>query len=127
MLSTHQSGMQQSSRHHTSRPVVLRVSPLWIIILVWAASNLSLFALQAFRFGVGFHVRPLAEDREWIRLAANHPGLEMVQQFWATLEKRNPLAPWWYQAFSPLIFLMPEGLYLSRKLVDLFLAASVYL
>jgi hypothetical protein len=32
-----------------------------------------------------------------------------------------------YQAFSPLIFLLPEGLYLLRKLVDLFLGTSVYL
>jgi hypothetical protein len=51
----------------------------------------------------------------------------MCGQFWWTLESRNPLAPWWYQAFSPLIFLLPEGLYLLRKLVDLFLATSVYL
>src|SRR6516162_10163775 len=58
---------------------------------------------------------------------ATFPGLEFQHQFWATLETRNPLAPWWYQAFSPLIFLRPEGLYLLRKLVDLFLAASVYL
>jgi hypothetical protein len=51
----------------------------------------------------------------------------MCGQFWWTLESRNPLAPWLYQAFSPLIFLLPEGLYLLRKLVDLFLATSVYL
>jgi hypothetical protein len=57
---------------------------------------------------------------------ANFPGLEFQHQFWG-LETWNPLAPWWYQAFSPLIFLRPEGLYLLRKLVDLFLAASVYL
>jgi len=62
-----------------------------------------------------------------IHLMANYPGLEMHREFWGTLESRNPLAPWWYQAFSPLIFLLPEGLYLLRKLVDLFLAASVYL
>ena len=104
-----------------------RISPLWIIVLVWAASNLLLLALQALRFGVGFNVHPLGEDREMIRLMANYPGFEMHRQFWATLESRNPLAPWWYQAFSPLIFLLPEGLYLLRKLVDLFLAASVYL
>jgi hypothetical protein len=67
------------------------------------------------------------EDRKMIHLMANYPGLEMHRQFWGTLESRNPLAPWWYQAFSPLIFLLPEGLYLLRKLVDLFLAASVYL
>jgi hypothetical protein len=124
MLSTRQSS---TSTHHTSRSTVLRVSPLWIIILVWAASNLLLLALQVFRLGVGFHVHPLGEDREWIRLVANYPGLEMPRQFWATLERRNPLAPWWYQAFSPLIFLMPEGIYFLRKLVDLFLAVSVYL
>jgi hypothetical protein len=107
--------------------MVSRISPLWIIVFVWAASNLLLFALQALRLGVGFHVHPLGEDREFTRLMANYPGLEMLRQFWATLESRNPLAPWWYQAFSPLIFLLPEGLYLLGKLVDLFLAASVYL
>jgi hypothetical protein len=100
---------------------------LWIIVFVWAAGNLLLLALQPLRLGVGFHVHPLGEDREFTRLMANYPGLEFHHQFWTTLETRNPLAPWWYQAFSPLIFLMPEGLYLLRKLVDLFLAASVYL
>jgi len=107
--------------------MVSRISPLWIIVIVWAAGNLLLFALQALRLGVGFHVHPLGEDREFTRLMANYPGLELHRQFWTTLETRNPLAPWWYQAFSPLIFLLPEGLYLLRKLVDLFLAASVYL
>jgi hypothetical protein len=104
-----------------------RISPLWIIVLVWGASNLLLLVLQALGFGVGFNVHPLGEDRNMIRLMANYPGLELHHQFWTTLETRNPLAPWWYQAFSPLIFLLPEGLYLLRKLVDLFLAASVYL
>jgi hypothetical protein len=99
---------------------------LWIIVLVWAASNLLLLALQALGFGVGFNVHPLGEDRNMIRLMANYPSLELHRQFWATLESRNPLASWWYQAFSPLIFLRPEGLYLLRKLVDLFLATSVY-
>jgi hypothetical protein len=100
---------------------------LCIIFIVWAVSNLLLLALQALGFGVGFSVHPLGEDREFTRLMANYPGLELHHQFWTTLETRNPLAPWWYQAFSPLIFLRPEGLYLLRKLVDLFLAASVYL
>jgi hypothetical protein len=95
--------------------------------MVWAASNLLLLALQALGFGVGFSVHPLGEDREFTRLMANYPGLELHHQFWTRLETRNPLASWWYQAFSPLIFLRPEGLYLLRKLVDLFLAASVYL
>jgi hypothetical protein len=116
----------QSSTHQTSWSTVSRISPLWIIVLVWVASNLLLLALQALRFDVGFNVHPLGEDRKMIRLMANYPGLKMLGQFWATLESRNPLAPWWYQAFSPLIFLLPEGLYLLRKLVDLFLAASVY-
>jgi hypothetical protein len=98
-----------------------------MILIIWAASNLLLLALQALRLGVGFSVHPLGEDREMIRLMANYPGLELHHQFWTTLETRNPLAPWLYQAFSPLIFLLPEGLYLLRKLVDLFLATSVYL
>jgi hypothetical protein len=127
MLRAHKLSTDQSSTHQTSRSTASRISPLWIIVIVWAASNLLLLALQALGFGVGFNVHPLGEDREMIRLMANYPGLEMYGQFWATLEGRNPLAPWWYQAFSPLIFLRPEGLYLLRKLVDLFLAASVYL
>ena len=104
-----------------------QISPLWIIVLVWAASNLLLLALQGLGLGVGFHVHPLGEDRELNGLMANYPGLELHHQCWTTLETRNPLAPWWYQALSPLIFLRPEGLYLLRKLVDLFLATSVYL
>jgi hypothetical protein len=100
---------------------------LWVIVLVWGASNLVLLALQAMGLGVGFNVHPLGEDREFTRLMANYPGLELHHQFWTKLETRNPLASWWYQAFSPLIFLRPEGLYVLRKLVDLFLAASVYL
>jgi hypothetical protein len=127
MLSAHQLNTNQPSTHQTSRSAVSRISPLWIIVLIWAASNLLLFALQALGLGVGFDVHPLGEDRKMILLMANHPGLELERQFWATLEQRNPLAPWWSQAFSPLIFLRPEGLYLLRKLVDLFLAASVYL
>jgi hypothetical protein len=127
MLSTHQLSTDQSSTHRTLRSTVSRISPLWIIFIVWAASNLLLLALQPLRLGVGFQVHPLGEDREFTRLMANYPGLELHHQFWETLETRNPLAPWWYQAFSRLILLLPEGLYLLRKLVDLFLAASVYL
>jgi len=127
MLSTGPLSTQKSSTHQASLSTVWRISPLWVIVLVWATSNLLLLVLQALGFGVGFNVRPLGEDREMIRLMANYPGLELHHKFWTTLEARNPLAPWWYQAFSPLIFLRPEGLYLLRKLVDLFLAASVYL
>ena len=98
-----------------------------MIFLIWAASNLLLLVLQALGFAVGFNIHPLGEDRDFTRLMANYPGLEFHHQFWTTLETRNPLAPWWYQAFSPLIFLLPQGLYILRKLVDLFLAVSVYL
>ncbi len=108
MLSMQQANTQQSSTHQTFRSALSRISPWWIIVLVWAAGNLLLLALQASGFGVGFHVHPLGEERRMIRLMANYPGLELHGQFWATLEKRNPLAPWWYQVFSPLIFLRPE-------------------
>jgi hypothetical protein len=73
---------------------------LWIIFIVWAASNFLLLALQALSLGVGFRVHPLGEYREFTRLMANYPGLELHHQFWETLETRNPLAPWWYQAPS---------------------------
>ena len=127
MLSTNQLSTHESSTCPTSRSTVSRISPLGMIVLVWAAGIVVLLALQALGFGVGLRVRPLAEDRYLIRLMANYHWLEVPRQFWATVESRNPLVPWWYQAFSPLIFFRPEGLYLLRKLVDLFLAASVYL
>src|SRR6516164_1283362 len=127
MLRTDRLSTQKSSTHRAFLSTVWRISPLWVIVLIWATGNLLLLALQALGFGVGFNVHPLGEDREMIRLMANYPGLEMHRGFWATLETQNPLAPWWYQAFSPLIFLRPEGLYVLRKLVDLFLAGSVYL
>src|SRR6266478_4954634 len=100
--STQQSSTQQSSTHQTFRSTVSRISPLWMIVLIWAASSLLLLALQALRVDIGFHVHPLGEDRVFIRLMANYPGLEMDRQWWA-LASRNPLVPWWYQAFSPLI------------------------
>src|SRR6516164_7529783 len=128
MPSTHQLSTEESNTHHrTFQTTVSRISPLWIIVIVWAASTLLLLALQGLGLSVGFHVHPLGDDREFTRLIANYPGLELHQQFWTRLETRNPLAPWWYQAFSPLICLLPEGLYLLRTLVDLFLAASVFL
>jgi hypothetical protein len=127
MLSMQQANTQRSSTHQAFRSAVSRISPLRIIVLVWTASNLLLLAMQVLNVGVGFNVHPLGEDRRMIRLMANYRGLEMHRQFWGTIEKRNPLAPWWYQAFSRLIRRLPQGLYLLRKLVDLFLAASVYL
>jgi hypothetical protein len=127
MLSTNQLSADQLSMHQTSRSKVFRISPLWIIFFVWAASNFLLLALQPLGLGVGFNIHPLGEDREFTRLMTNYPGPELFYKFWTTLEGRNPLAPWWYKAFSPLIFLRPEGLYILRKLVDLFLAISVYL
>jgi hypothetical protein len=69
---------------------VSRISPLWIIVFVWAASNLLLFALQGLGLGVGFHVHPLGEDREWIRLMAKHQGLEMCGQFLVDAGKPEP-------------------------------------
>jgi hypothetical protein len=126
MLDTQLSSIHQSSTQGTCRSTSSRISPLWMVVFVWAASNLLLLALQTLRLGVGFHIYPLCEDRSWIHLMTNYPGFEMHRQFWSWTS-RSPLAPWWYQAFSPLIFLMPEGLYLLRKLVDLFLATSVYL
>jgi|SRR6516225_5658729 len=90
MLSTHQLSTDQSSTHRTSRSTVSRISPLWIIVIVWAASNLLLFALQGLGLGVGFHVHPLGEDREWVRLMAKYQGLEMCGQFLVDAGKPEP-------------------------------------
>src|SRR5438309_805927 len=86
--SAQQSSTQQSSAHQTFRSTVSRISPLWMILLICAASSLLLLALQALRVGMGFHVHPLGEDRVWIRMMANYPGFEMDRQWWS-LASRN--------------------------------------
>ena len=86
MLSTQKSGTQESAEPIARQAfpfTVSRISPLWIIVLVWAASNLLLLALQGMGFGIGFNVHPLGEDRKMIRLMTNYPGLELHGQFWS--------------------------------------------
>jgi hypothetical protein len=63
----------------------------------------GLQALQALRLGVGFHVHPLGEERVFIRLMANYPGLQMDKQWWG-MASRNPLVPWCQQGFQPVLY-----------------------
>src|SRR5262249_2034875 len=55
----------------------------------------------------------------------NH-GAALPKAFWL-LNDRNPLSPWWYVAFSPVIEAGPSGLFLLRRLIDPFLACSTFL
>jgi hypothetical protein len=102
------------------------LSPVLVIVLVWIATIALLFALQTMGFGIGLSVIPLGEDRVWTQLLTNNSGFAVQRQWWQ-LASRNPLAPWWYWGVSPLILALPESLYAVRKLLDLFLAVSVFL
>jgi hypothetical protein len=68
----------------------------------------------------------MGEDRVWLDLLQNHHGAGIARAFWL-LNDRNPLSPWWYFLVSPLVVNFDYGIYLVRKVVDLFLAGSVFL
>ena len=73
-----------------------------IIVVLWVGVTMCLLVLQAFNLHYGFRVWPMGEDRNWLRFMLDAPGLGLVRQFWLTND-RNPLSPWWYLIFSPLI------------------------
>lgn len=93
------------------------------LLIIWAVSIVFLFVVQMIGGPLGLSVHPTGEDRVWMDIL-ERPGVEALR-FWWALNSRNPLAPWWYELFSPLIHALPSGLYLSRKLLDLFMAMSV--
>lgn len=97
-----------------------------ILILIWVSYLILLVFLQLMGFTLGFRVWPLAEDRNWMNFILTSPGVKMTQSFWQ-LDGRNPLSAWWWFAISKLVKNTDYGLYAVRKLVDPFLAISVYL
>jgi hypothetical protein len=108
----------QTAAREAANPYVLTILGLW------SAELLLLLILQAFGTGMGLRVRQTGEDRVWQYLMQTNTPFGLTKAFWA-INDRNPLSPWWYLAARPLIGLSPYGIYLVRKLVDLFLAISV--
>jgi hypothetical protein len=108
-----------------SRPR-MRMRIFTVLALAWCATFLLLCVCQLVGLPLAIVVHPTGEDRVWTDLLEHSGGKRTAQAWWA-IASRNPLAPWWYEAFSPLIQKVPGGLYVARKLLDLFLACSVAL
>src|SRR5436190_23548608 len=90
------------------------------LILVWIVELGFLLICQFAGGPLGLSVHPTGEDRVWVDLLGR-PGLQTARDWWAMVS-RNPLAPWWYIAFSPLFDSASGGIYLARKFLDLFQA-----
>lgn len=85
--------------------------------LLWLLGELGL--------GTGLVVWPMGEDRNWIDLLQRGDAGVTARGLWA-IDHRNPLSPWWYNAFRPLILGWTNGLFLLRHAVGLALALSSY-
>jgi hypothetical protein len=98
---------------------------LLAILGVWSLYLCALAGLGWLGQGTSLMVWPMGEDRNWIDLLMRRSPGETARGFWA-IDHRNPLSPWWYIAFKPLILGWPQGLYLLRQCVSLVLAVSTY-
>jgi hypothetical protein len=91
----------------------------------WTALVSLLLLLPLAGVGVGFSVWPLGEDRNWIDILQSGHGAAAASLFWS-INDRNPLSPWWYILFEPLILNVDAGLLILRFLVGLVLSLTTY-
>ncbi len=96
-----------------------------IIVAIWAGWLGILAGLGWLGQGVGLTVWPMGEDRNWTALLQLPTIGSTIRGFWA-IDHRNPLSPWWYVAFKPLILGWPYGLFMLRNCVGLALAVATY-
>jgi hypothetical protein len=96
------------------------------IVLAWIIFLAFLRVLQMSGFPVGFDVWPMGEDRNWLSWLQMAKGSRIAQLFWQTND-RNPLSPWWYIAFKPLIMGLDNGILIARYLMSLLCAVASYL
>ena len=95
------------------------------IIACWLGYLGLLWLLGELGLGTGLLVWPMGEDRNWIDLLQRGDAGVTARGLWA-LDHRNPLSPWWYNAFRPLILGSTNGLFLLRHGVGLALALASY-
>jgi len=98
---------------------------LLLIFGAWAVWLCTLAILGWLGQGTGLAVWPMGEDRNWINLLMPHSAGATARGFWQ-IDHRNPLSPWWYIAFRPMIRGWPYGLFMLRNIVGLALALSAY-
>lgn len=95
------------------------------IITCWLGYLGLLWLLGELGLGTGLLVWPMGEDRNWIDLLQRGDAGVTARGLWS-LDHRNPLSPWWYNAFRPLILGSTNGLFLLRHGVGLALALASY-
>lgn len=95
------------------------------IVACWLGYLGLLWLLGELGLGTGLFVWPMGEDRNWIDLLQRGDAGVTARGLWA-LDHRNPLSPWWYNVFRPLILGWTNGLFLLRHGVGLALALASY-
>src|SRR5262245_2854639 len=96
------------------------------IFAAWAFLLAIMALTQTTNYRLGFAVWPVGEDRVWIEILQKQSSLAAAKTFWQ-INDRNPLAPWWYIGFRPIILRYEAGLFLIREVVGLLLAISAYI
>ncbi|VTU35510.1 hypothetical protein [Variovorax sp. RA8] len=107
-------------RKNESAQDIARIAAAWLLFLV------GLRVMQKMGYPLGFNVWPMGEDRNWLSWLQTGKGSEIARMFWGTND-RNPVSPWWYIAFKPLILWRENGLLFARYLMSLLCGASAYL
>jgi hypothetical protein len=103
---------------------LLRAHPYRTLFVLWALQVAYLAALGLAGLPFGLDVWPMGEDRNWLRVITELPGLSFMRQFWSW-DQRNPLSPWWYWLIARPMVAFDPTLYVVRKVVELLLAVSL--
>jgi hypothetical protein len=117
-------------RHCTVFQLALPVNVVATDISVIVGSFLlllaTIYSLSLIGFSVGFDVWPMGEDRGWLAIMQSSKGTRLAQAFWQ-MNDRNPVSPWWYIAFRPIILGWDSGLLFVRYFMSLLCGISAYL
>ena len=109
----------------TDVPPLSHRRALTTILGCWLGYLVLLWLLGELGLGPGLFVWPMGEDRNWIDLLQRGDAGVTARGLWA-IDHRNPLSPWWYNAFRPIILGWTNGLFLLRHAVGLALALASY-
>ncbi len=104
---------------------VSHAQAILVITAVWSGWLGVLALLGWLGQGTGLAVWPMGEDRNWIALLQQDTAVATARAFWQ-IDYRNPVSPWWYLLFKPLIVKHDYGLFALRSVISLALALSTY-